>query len=66
MNGVDDAAFEDLLESVIAMMDDARHEANVAVGRGELLPSVALQLANRLQDITDFMGQKFPSQWKVV
>lgn len=65
MNGVDDEEFTDLLESVIAMMDDARHEANVAVARGEKLPAVALQLANRLQSMSEFMTMKFPSQWRV-
>lgn len=65
MTKIDEDEYTELLESIVAMMDDARHEANVSVARGEALPAVALQLASRLQMMVHFAQQHFPSQWRI-
>lgn len=62
---IDDEEYVELMESAIAMIDGARHEANVGIARGEQVAAVALNLAQRLSDTVRFMQQHFPSQWRI-
>jgi hypothetical protein len=61
----DEEEYAEILESLVALMDDARSEAYEAIKRGGATKVVALQYCHRLQSAVEHAQQRFPSEWRV-
>lgn len=57
--------YEELAESLVAIMDDARHELNVSFGLGMSHAAAVLEYCNRLQSAVEYARLKLPSEFRI-
>lgn len=53
--------YEELADSLVATMDDARHDLNVALSSGVAHAAAVLEYCNRLQSAMEYARLKLPS-----